>query len=122
MSNIRQSPNGLTSLRGEYANTVFIAAALIPPLFAAAVLWILPVAGLSVDRSAMAARDYTDMWIAGHLVALGQGDTLFDLAAFNAALHAMFGAGFPHQVWPYPPPILLLAVRDFSVTKDEASN
>jgi glycosyl transferase family 87 len=110
VSNIRQSPNGLTSLRGEYANTVFIAAALIPPLFAAAVLWILPVAGLSVDRSAMAARDYTDMWIAGHLVALGQGDTLFDLAAFNAALHAMFGAGFPHQVWPYPPPILLLAV------------
>ncbi len=110
MSNIRPSPSGLRCLRGEYASTVFIAAALIPPLFAAAVLWVLPVGGLSVDRSAMAARDYTDMWAAGHLVALGQGDTLFDLAAFNAALHAMFGAGFPHQVWPYPPPILLLAV------------
>ncbi|MGC1407435.1 MAG: glycosyltransferase family 87 protein [Acetobacteraceae bacterium] len=110
MSNIRPSPSGLRWLRGEYASTVFIAAALLPTLFAAAVLWILPVGGLSVDRSAMAARDYTDMWAAGHLVALGQGDTLFDLAAFNAALHSMFGAGFPHQVWPYPPPILLLAV------------
>jgi Glycosyltransferase family 87 len=74
------------------------------------VLWILPVGELSADRTAMAARDYTDMWAAGHLVALGKGDTLSDLAGFNAALRSMFGAGFPHQVWPYPPPILLLAV------------
>ena len=81
-----------------------------PPLLAATVLWILPVGDLGADRIAIAARDYTDMWAAGHLVALGHGDTLFDLAAFNAALHSMFGAGFPHQVWPYPPPILLLAV------------
>ncbi len=86
------------------------AAALLPPVFAATVLWILPLGHLNADRAAMAARDYTDMWAAGHLVALGQGDALFDLSAFNAALHAMFGAGFPHQVWPYPPPVLLLAV------------
>jgi hypothetical protein len=92
------------------ARVAFLAAALLPPLLAASVLWILPVAGLGADRIAIAARDYTDMWAAGHLVALGHGDTLFDLAAFNAALHFMFGAGFPHQVWPYPPPILLLAV------------
>ena len=56
MSNIGPLPNGLRSFRGEYANAVFIAAALIPLLFAAAVLWILPVGGLSVDRGAMAAR------------------------------------------------------------------
>ena len=92
------------------ARAAFFVTALLPPLFAATVLWILPVDGLDLDRIAMAARDYTDMWAAGHLVALGQGDTLFDLSAFNAALHTMFGAGFPHQVWPYPPPILLLAV------------
>jgi Glycosyltransferase family 87 len=94
----------------EYARAAFLVTALLPPLFAMIVLWILPVGELSADRTAMAARDYTDMWAAGHLVALGKGGTLFDLAAFNAALHSMFGAGFPHQVWPYPPPILLLAV------------
>ena len=94
----------------ERPTVAFCAVALLPSLVAAAVLWILPIGDLDVDRSAMAARDYTDMWAAGYLVALGQGDTLFDLAAFNAALHSMFGAGFPHQVWPYPPPILLLAV------------
>ena len=110
MSNIGPLPRRAEILPRGVRERRFIAAALIPLLFAAAVLWILPVGGLSVDRNAMAARDYTDMWAAGHLVVLGQGDTLFDLAAFNAALHAMFGAGFPHQVWPYPPPILLLAV------------
>ena len=88
----------------ERPTVAFCAVALLPSLVAAAVLWILPIGDLDVDRSAMAARDYTDMWAAGYLVALGQGDTLFDLAAFNAALRSMFGAGFPHQVWPYPPP------------------
>jgi hypothetical protein len=94
----------------EYARAAFLVTALMPPLFAMIVLWILPVGELSADRTAMAARDYTDMWAAGRLVALGQGDTLSDLAGFNAALRSMFGVGFPHQVWPYPPPILLLAV------------
>jgi hypothetical protein len=94
----------------EHARAVFLAVALLPPLIAASVLWVLPVGDLGADRIAMAARDYTDMWAAGHLVALGSGDTLFDLTAFNVALRSMFGAGFPHQVWPYPPPILLLSV------------
>jgi hypothetical protein len=50
------------------------------------------------------------MWAAGHLVASGQSHALFDLGQFNAALQSMFGAGFPQQAWPYPPPILLLVV------------
>jgi hypothetical protein len=49
------------------------------------------------------------MWAAGHFVAVGNGEVLFDTAEFNAGLRAMFGAGFPDQMWPYPPPILLLA-------------
>jgi Glycosyltransferase family 87 len=95
---------------GEFARTAFFAMALLPPLFVVTVLWIWPLGELSADRTAMAARDYSDMWAAGHLVALGKSDTLSDLAGFNAALQSMFGAGFTHQVWPYPPPILLLAV------------
>jgi hypothetical protein len=94
----------------ENARVALLATALLPAFFVVLVLWILPVGELSADRTAMAARDYTDMWAAGHLVALGKGDTLADMAGFNAALRSMFGAGFPHQVWPYPPPILLLAV------------
>jgi hypothetical protein len=94
----------------KFARIALLTAALLPPLFVAAVLWILPVGELSADRTAIAARDYTDMWIVGHLVALGKGNALYDLAGLNAALQSMFGSGFPHQVWPYPPPILLLAV------------
>src|SRR3984893_2275225 len=94
----------------EYPRTAFVAVALLPSLFAAAVLWILPVGHLTADRTALAARDYTDMWAAGQLAALGKGDIFFDLGKFNLALRAMFGAGFPEQIWPYPPPILLIAV------------
>ena len=57
----------------------------------------------------MAARDYTDMWGAGRFAMGGNYEALFDKAAFSAGLRAMFGAGFPDQMWPYPPPILLLA-------------
>jgi hypothetical protein len=95
---------------GEYARAAFLTAALLPPLLVAAVLWILPVGELTTDRTAMAARDYTVMWAAGHLVALGKSDILSELGEFNNALQSMFGSGFPHQVWPYPPPTLLLAV------------
>jgi hypothetical protein len=95
---------------GAYARSALLATALLPQLLVVAVLWILPVGELRADRTAMAARDYTDMWAAGHLVAFGKGYILSDLAGFNAALQTMFGVGFPHQMWPYPPPILLLAV------------
>jgi hypothetical protein len=97
------------SLR-NYATVAFILIALVPPLLVLTVLWIWPIAGLTADRTAMAARDYTDMWAAGRFVTVGNYDALFDKAAFNAGLKAMFGAGFPDQMWPYPPPILLLAV------------
>ena len=97
------------SLR-NYATVAFILIALVPPVLVLTVLWIWPIGGLNADRTAMAARDYTDMWAAGRFVTVGNYDALFDKAAFNAGLKAMFGAGFPDQMWPYPPPILLLAV------------
>jgi hypothetical protein len=92
------------------ATVVFLMLALVPAMLAVAALWILPVGSQGADRTALSARDYTDMWAAGYLTAAGQGDVLFDLARFNAALQSKFGAGFPHQLWPYPPPIMLLAV------------
>lgn len=95
---------------GRQARALFLAAALLPPLLVLAILWALPIDSPGADRVAVAARDYTDMWAAGHLVNTGQQSLLFDLAGFNAALRAMFGTGFPHQVWSYPPPIMLIAV------------
>jgi hypothetical protein len=97
-------------LQDKYQRIAFIAVSLLPPIIILMVAWILPIPNLEADRTAMSARDYSDMWAAGHLITIGQGDTLFDLAAFNTALRDMFGSAFPHQVWPYPPPILLLAV------------
>ena len=87
------------------ATVAFILIALVPPLLVLTVLWVWPIAGLTADRTAMAARDCTDMWAGGPLVTVGNYDALFDTAAFNAGLRAMFGAGFPDQMWPYPPPI-----------------
>ncbi len=94
----------------EYVSAAFLILALVPPLVVATVLWVLPVGPLDANRTALAARDYTDMWAAGHLAARGMGNIFFDKVSFNSALHAMFGPGFPEQIWPYPPPILLLAV------------
>ena len=50
------------------ATVAFILIALVPPLLVLTVLWIWPIAGLTADRTAMAARDYTDMWAAGHFI------------------------------------------------------
>jgi hypothetical protein len=94
----------------EYPSSAFLILALLPPLLVATVLWVLPVGPLTANRTALAARDYTDMWAAGHLAARGMGDVFFDKASFSSALHAMFGPGFPEQIWPYPPSMLLLAV------------
>ena len=94
----------------DYEISIFLLVALLPPLLAAAVFWVLPIGDLGADRTAMAARDYSDMWAAGRLVALGKTRALFDIEIFNAELRSMFGAGFTHQIWPYPPPTLLLAV------------
>src|SRR5450631_2063753 len=41
----------------EYATVVFLATALLPPLFVATVLWIWPVGELTAGRTAIAARD-----------------------------------------------------------------
>ena len=60
-------------------------------------------------RTALAARDFTVLWAAGKAAAEQSLALLSDPAAFNAYLRALFGPGIPNQIWPYPPPILLLA-------------
>jgi hypothetical protein len=81
----------------------------VPPALVAYVSWLAPIGDPGADRTAAAARDFTCMWTAGRLALHGGLPALFDRAAFNAALQSLFGAGFPSQVWSYPPPGLLLA-------------
>lgn len=109
-----QAAGGLVSPAGSpvraHLRPMFLAVALLPSLFVAAILWLVPLNHLSANRTALAARDYTDMWAAGHFARIGQTDLFFDPPRFAAALRGMFGAGLPDQIWPYPPPALLLAV------------
>ena len=82
---------------------------LIPSLWTAWLLWFAPVDGLTADRTALAARDFTALWAAGQAAAEHALAVLTDPAAFTAYLRTQFGPGMPSQIWPYPPPILLLA-------------
>ena len=82
---------------------------LVPSAVAAWILWAAPVSGLTAERAALAARDYTALWGAGHAAAVHAIRTLADPAQFTGTLRALFGPGIPDQIWPYPPTALLLA-------------
>ncbi len=72
-------------------------------------MWFAPVQDLAADRTALAARDFTALWMAGQAAAEHSLAVLSDPAAFTGYLRTAFGTGLPHQIWPYPPSILLLA-------------
>lgn len=96
-------------MRADPARVGFMALALLPPVLVACVLWLFPLPHIEADRAAMAARDFTALWAAGRLAAAHAFDVLADPGRYTETLRAWFGAGFPAQIWPYPPPILLLA-------------
>ena len=87
----------------------FVAASLLPALLAAWVLWLAPLADISADRAAVAARDFTALWAAGRLAGENATHLLADPALFTARLRDWFGPAMPDQIWPYPPPTLFLA-------------
>jgi len=89
--------------------TAVVALGLLPSIWAAWLLWLAPVEGLGADRTALAARDFTALWAAGQAAAQHSLAILASPVAFTDFLRAQFGPGIPAQIWPYPPPILLLA-------------
>jgi hypothetical protein len=107
MSNDADQPGNLAQLKYKNYIITLLGFGLLLTIFKSAVLW---VHDFSNVRIAVAARDYTDMWAAGHFAAVGKFALLYDREAFAATLRSMFGVGFPEQIWPYPPPILLVAV------------
>lgn len=86
-----------------------LALGLVPSLITAWILWLAPVDALTADRAAFAARDFTAFWAAGRIAAAHTVDILADPARYTAYLRDLFGSGIPDQIWPYPPPMLLLA-------------
>lgn len=82
---------------------------LLPCLWTGWILWGASVGDLTAARPALAARDYTALWAAGRAVASGAVTVLADPVSFTAYLRGIFGPGIPDQIWPYPPPILMLA-------------
>ena len=100
----------IMALSGRHRrSTMVVVLGLIPSIWAAWLLWFAPVDGLTADRTALAARDFTALWAAGKAAAEQSLSVLSNPAAFTGYLRTMFGPGIPHQIWPYPPPILLLA-------------
>ena len=86
-----------------------VALGLVPPALIVWIMWFAPVGDLGADRTAMALRDFTALWAAGRAAAEHAFPVLSDPARFTAYLRDLFGTGMPAQIWPYPPPILLLA-------------
>ena len=86
-----------------------IAVGVLPSLWAAWLLWLSPLDGLTADRAALAARDFTPLWAAGRLASENALPLLSDPARFTSYLRDLFGLGMPAQIWPYPPSILVLA-------------
>ena len=90
-------------------SSAFLGAALLPAILTAWVLWVAPIPDLTADRTAIAARDFTALWGAGQLALLNDTAALADPALFTQSLRDWFGQGMPNQIWPYPPPTLMLA-------------
>lgn len=94
--------------RTVVSSIVFVLGSL-PCLWTGWILWGASIGDLTADRSALAARDYTALWAAGRAAASGTVAILADPVSFTAYLRSIFGPGIPDQIWPYPPPILMLA-------------
>ena len=107
--NIDQT-GSFAKLRYKEYVTVILCLGLLVTIFKTAILWLHNLYNQSASWIAIAARDYTAMWAAGHVAAAGNFAVLYDREAFTATLRSIFGAGLPQQMWPYPPTILLAAV------------
>jgi len=54
-------------------------------------------------------RDFLNFWMYGRAAFEGNPARFYDPAAYNHALAALVGHGYPMQSWSYPPSLLLLA-------------
>jgi hypothetical protein len=93
-----------SQIKARFALVFVLVLSVLPPLAeAAAVIW-----GAAHGMTGKALRDGLDLWAGGSLVLHGQALTVFNPAAYQAFLHASFGAKLPPHLWSYPPNYLLL--------------
>jgi len=107
-ASVPDAPRWVPVRRIVFSGIVFVLG-LLPCLWTGWILWGAPIGDLTATRSALAARDYTALWAAGRVAASGTVAVLADPVSFTAYLRDIFGPGIPDQIWPYPPPILILA-------------
>jgi hypothetical protein len=75
------------------------------------ILWsgLTPVTGhLDVSGHAV-GRDFVNLWVGGRLLWEGQWQTLFNVDAYQDALHRLFDPQLRKHLWSYPPTSFLLA-------------
>lgn len=63
---------------------------------------------LDVAKHAV-GRDFVNLWVGGRLLAEGHWRTLFDVFAYQTALHQLFSPLLAPHFWSYPPTSFLLA-------------
>ncbi len=94
------------ALRSTVGLGLFFAAAT-----AAWYVWTLH-AGPTIPRDGstlVVGRDFLNTWMAGRATRLPDPGRWYDASAYQAALAALLGPGYPGQNWSYPPTVMLLA-------------
>ena len=87
----------------------------IAPWFALAyaALWAMSLdTGPSLPRDGtglVVGRDFLNVWMAGKAAWGADPARYYDLATYQAAMAPYVGAGYPGQVWSYPPSVMLVA-------------
>lgn len=87
----------------------------IAPWFALAyaALWALSLdTGPAIPRDGtglVVGRDFLNLWMAGKAAWGPDPARLYDLATYQASMLPHVGAGYPGQVWSYPPSVMLVA-------------
>jgi hypothetical protein len=69
-------------------------------------------AGASIPRDGstlVVGRDFLNFWMYGRAAALPDPSHWYDAVAYQRALAALLGPGYPGQNWSYPPTVMLFA-------------
>jgi hypothetical protein len=90
---------------------VVVLAATLPAVVLGWRLWVVEADGiLTLHGETLVVRDFITLYGAAVFLARGDLATIFTPEAFFVAERAIWGASLTPQAWPYPPPMLLLAI------------
>lgn len=96
---------------GDRLRLLWVAAALLLLIFIPAYcLTLTPGQGMPRDgTSLVVGRDFLNIWMYGRAAWAPHPERYYDMDSYLAALGPVVGAGYPGQLWSYPPVALLVA-------------